>query len=64
MGPHQAFGNNPRSIEYASFWQTEFVRFCLDNNVTYAECKKEEVEKWTKRKSLTLDTNELLPNLR
>ena len=49
MGPHQAYGNNPRSIEFASYWITDAIKYFQDNNITYAEAKKEGVDKWTKR---------------
>ena len=48
MGPHQMFGNIPRSIEYAVEWQSEFLRFCRDHDITYAEATKEGVDAWTK----------------
>ncbi|KAL5356379.1 hypothetical protein BJX96DRAFT_186294 [Aspergillus floccosus] len=47
LGPHQMFGNIPRSIEYAVEWVTNFIRFCRDNGITYAEATKEGMEKWT-----------------
>jgi hypothetical protein len=46
-GPHQAFGNNPRSIEYATEWITDFIKYCHDQNITYVEPTAENVEKWT-----------------
>ena len=49
MGPHQAFGNNPRSIEYAVEWITEAIRYFEDQGITYVEAKREGVEKWNKR---------------
>jgi len=47
MGPHQMFGNIPRSIEYAVGWVTDLMRFCRDNNITYAEATNEGVRQWT-----------------
>lgn len=47
MGPHQMFGNIPRSIEFAVGWVTEFLAYCRDHNVTWAEATAEGVEKWT-----------------
>lgn len=51
MGPHQAFGNNPRSIEYAAFWITEALRYFEDHGISWAEAQQEGVDEWTKRKS-------------
>ncbi len=48
MGPHQMFGNIPRSIEYAVEWISDFLSYCRDNNITYAEATKEGVDAWTK----------------
>ena len=50
MGPHQAYGNNPRSIEYATFWITEAIRDFEDNGITYVKATKDGVDKWTKRR--------------
>ncbi|KAI9372343.1 hypothetical protein BJX61DRAFT_552970 [Aspergillus egyptiacus] len=47
MGPHQAFGNFPRSIEYAVGWVSEFIRFACEKGICYAECTQEKVEEWT-----------------
>ncbi|KAF9889913.1 hypothetical protein FE257_006785 [Aspergillus nanangensis] len=47
LGPHQMFGNIPRSIEYAVEWVTGFVRFCRDHGITCAEPTSEGVVKWT-----------------
>jgi len=47
MGPHQMFGNIPRSIEYAVDWVSDFLRFCRDNRITYAKATPEGVEDWT-----------------
>ena len=56
MGPHQAFGNNPRSIEYAVEWITEAIRYFEDQGITYVEARREGVEKWNKRKHYHLQT--------
>lgn len=48
MGPHQMFGNIPRSIEYAAEYLTEFLGFCLKNGYTRVEATEESVEMWTK----------------
>lgn len=47
MGPHQMFGNIPRSIEYAVEWVADFIRFARDNNITYAEATSAGMEQWT-----------------
>ena len=49
MGPHQAYGNNPRSIEFACQWITDAVRYFEDQGITYAEAQQEGVDKWTQR---------------
>jgi cation diffusion facilitator CzcD-associated flavoprotein CzcO len=48
MGPHQMFGNIPRSIEYAAEYLTDFLRYCLKNGYTRVEATEESVEMWTK----------------
>ncbi|GIZ48730.1 hypothetical protein CKM354_001178000 [Cercospora kikuchii] len=47
LGPHQAFGNIPRSIEFAVNWVGDFIKFCFEKGVTYAEAKEEKVQEWT-----------------
>ncbi|EME81392.1 uncharacterized protein MYCFIDRAFT_189534 [Pseudocercospora fijiensis CIRAD86] len=47
LGPHQAFGNIPRSIQFAGTWVSEFVRFCKERHLTRVECRAEKVEEWT-----------------
>ena len=47
MGPHQAFGNIPRSIEFAVEAVTRLIKYCTDNGITRAEAKKKGVEEWT-----------------
>ncbi len=37
MGPHQAYGNIPRSIEYAVGWIAECIEYCRDHNITHIE---------------------------
>jgi cation diffusion facilitator CzcD-associated flavoprotein CzcO len=49
MGPHQAFGNIPRSIEFAVESITRFMAYCRDNEITFADPKDESVTKWTVR---------------
>ncbi|KAH6693880.1 phenylacetone monooxygenase [Plectosphaerella plurivora] len=48
MGPHQMFGNIPRSIEYAVEWVADFIEFARDNGVTYAAATQDNVDMWTK----------------
>lgn len=50
MGPHQAYGNNPRSIEFAAFWITEALRYFEAHGIDYVEASQEGVDKWTSRK--------------
>ena len=52
MGPHQAFGNIPRSIEFAVDSVTRFIQYCLDNGITYTEATKKGVDEWTVSHSL------------
>ncbi|KAL4804108.1 hypothetical protein BDV18DRAFT_153496 [Aspergillus unguis] len=47
MGPHQMFGNFPRSIEYAVGWVSEFIEFAAGKGLVYAECTSKKVEEWT-----------------
>ncbi|KAH7362819.1 phenylacetone monooxygenase [Plectosphaerella cucumerina] len=47
MGPHQMFGNIPRSIEYAVEWVSGFIRHARDNNITYAEATEDGMARWT-----------------
>jgi hypothetical protein len=47
MGPHQMFGNIPRSIEYAVGWVAEFIRYYCQRGISYAECTGKGVEEWT-----------------
>lgn len=47
MGPHQMFGNIPRSIEYAVGWVAEFIEHCVKEGIVTAECTEEGVQRWT-----------------
>ncbi|CAG2010693.1 unnamed protein product [Fusarium graminearum] len=47
MGPHQMFGNIPRSIEYAANWVAEFIRYARDNKIISAEATNKGMEDWT-----------------
>jgi hypothetical protein len=47
MGPHQAFGNIPVSIESAVEWIGDFIEWCYKNNVTRFEAKQRQVDIWT-----------------
>ncbi|KAK1703880.1 phenylacetone monooxygenase [Colletotrichum lupini] len=47
MGPHQMFGNIPRSIKYAVEWVADFIRYARDNNITSVEATDEGVRMWT-----------------
>lgn len=47
MGPHQAFGNIPRSIEYAVGWLSDCIEYLRKQGITWIEAKPEGVEKWT-----------------
>ncbi|KAJ5112202.1 hypothetical protein N7532_000247 [Penicillium argentinense] len=47
LGPHQPFGNAPRSIEHAVDVIVEMLTTCDENGYTYVEPKEEAVEAWT-----------------
>ncbi|KIW17019.1 hypothetical protein PV08_04210 [Exophiala spinifera] len=47
MGPHQMFGNIPRSIEFAVGWIADCIRHCRDSDITRIEATEKGVEEWT-----------------
>lgn len=47
MGPHQMFGNIPRSVEYAASWVARFIEFCRDRGITFAGATRQSVLDWT-----------------
>ncbi|KGO45307.1 hypothetical protein PEXP_059210 [Penicillium expansum] len=47
MGPHQMFGNIPRSVEYAASWVARFIEFCRDRGITFAGATQQSVLDWT-----------------
>lgn len=47
MGPHQMFGNIPRSIEFAVDWVSNCIAFCRENGVTRFEATDDGVARWT-----------------
>ncbi|KAK4928108.1 hypothetical protein LTR49_005046 [Elasticomyces elasticus] len=47
MGPHQSYGNIPRSIEYAVNWITDALAYFRDKDITNVEAKPEGVDMWT-----------------
>lgn len=47
MGPHQMFGNIPRSIEYAVSWISDLIQYCRQNGVLQIEATSKGVEQWT-----------------
>lgn len=47
MGPHQMFGNIPRSIEFAVGWIADCIRWCWRNGVSRIEATPDGVERWT-----------------
>lgn len=47
LGPHQPFGNIPRSIEHAGQVVVDLLAHCRDNKYTYAEPTQEAVDEWT-----------------
>lgn len=47
MGPHQAYGNIPRSIQYAVEWISDCIQYLHKNNVTRIEPTGKGVQEWT-----------------
>ena len=47
LGPHQPFGNIPRSIERAALMVADLLSFCKEKGYTYAEPTREAVDGWT-----------------
>ena len=47
LGPHQMFGNIPRSVEYAVNWTADCIKFCRDNNITRINATPQGVVDWT-----------------
>ncbi|KAG8631568.1 hypothetical protein KVT40_000708 [Elsinoe batatas] len=47
MGPHQMFGNIPRSIEYAVEWVSDIIEFARDHDIRMIEATQKGVEEWT-----------------
>ncbi|CAI7583702.1 unnamed protein product [Penicillium palitans] len=47
LGPHQPFGNAPRTIEHAVEVISDLLQHCKDNNYSYVEPTGEAVGSWT-----------------
>jgi hypothetical protein len=47
LGPHQPFGNAPRTIEHAVGVISDLLQYCKDNNYSYVEPTPEAVDAWT-----------------
>ena len=47
MGPHQAYGNIPRSIEYAVDWVSNCIQYLEANNIKRMEPTANGVRAWT-----------------
>lgn len=47
LGPHQPFGNAPRSMENAVANVTDLLKFCTEKGYTYAEPTEAAVQGWT-----------------
>ncbi|KAJ5590364.1 hypothetical protein N7450_004336 [Penicillium hetheringtonii] len=47
LGPHQPFGNAPRTVEHAVQVVSDLLEHCKDNNYTYVEPTERAVEEWT-----------------
>jgi cation diffusion facilitator CzcD-associated flavoprotein CzcO len=48
LGPHQPFGNVPRSIEHAVQVICDMLQYCKDNEYIHVEPTEEAVDEWTK----------------
>ncbi|TLD28150.1 hypothetical protein PspLS_04295 [Pyricularia sp. CBS 133598] len=46
MGPHQMFGNIPRSIEYTCQWIVDLIHFARDRNLLRVEATQENADAW------------------
>lgn len=46
MGPHQAMGNIPRSIEYAVAWVSTLITYCHERKITWVEPTPDQTEEW------------------
>lgn len=47
MGPHQMFGNVPRSIEFAVDWTAGLLRYARDHQLQRVEATEQGMEEWT-----------------
>lgn len=46
LGPHQPFGNAPRSIEHSAQLVTDLLSHCEANNYSYVEVTPEAAQRW------------------
>lgn len=46
MGPHQAMGNIPRSIEYAVGWVSALITHCHERHITWVEPTTDLTDEW------------------
>ena len=46
MGPHQAFGNIPRSIEFTAEWVRDLIAHLTSRGLSYVEARPEAAEDW------------------
>ena len=46
MGPHQAMGNIPRSIEYAVAWVSSLITYCYEKGITWVEPSTALTDEW------------------
>lgn len=47
MGPHQMFGNIPRSIEYAVDWTAGIIQYAQEQGIRYIEATETGMREWT-----------------
>ena len=54
LGPHQSFGNIPRSIEYSAQTVADLLSYIKENNYTLVEATRKAADEWTEH---VIDTN-------
>ena len=47
MGPHQAYGNIPRSIEFAVDWVANCIEYLQQHGLTRIEAREKGAKEWT-----------------
>ena len=47
LGPHNALGNNPRSMEYNVEWIRDVIKHMGDHDLTFADATPRTMAEWT-----------------